>query len=147
VRVAPPTTASQGPAAIQAVTRTGLTTAVELAPMPTGGSTSGSPAGLHLRAVRIGWGQQRMVRTFRGSDRPCRTRPADRSLVAEDRNAGGVRDQKGPEPRVCSRFAHETVRHWQEQRETAARAGGAKAQVERLVRNQMNTSERRSNDS
>jgi hypothetical protein len=30
--------------------------------------------------------------------RPCRARPADRSLVAEARSAGGVRDQTGPEP-------------------------------------------------
>jgi pimeloyl-ACP methyl ester carboxylesterase len=30
--------------------------------------------------------------------RPCRARPADRSLVAEYRSAGGVRDQTGPEP-------------------------------------------------
>ena len=29
-------------------------------------------------------------------DRPCRARPTDRSLVAEDRSAGGVRDQTGP---------------------------------------------------
>jgi hypothetical protein len=32
-----------------------------------------------------------------GFDRPCRARPADRSLVAEDRSAEGVRDQTGPE--------------------------------------------------
>src|SRR4029453_19458011 len=31
-----------------------------------------------------------------GLDRPCRARPADRSLVAEDRSAGGVRDRTGP---------------------------------------------------
>src|SRR5215207_9320793 len=29
---------------------------------------------------------------------PCRARPADRSLVAEDRSARGVRDRTGPEP-------------------------------------------------
>jgi hypothetical protein len=34
-----------------------------------------------------------------GLHRPCRTRPADRSLVAEDRSAGGVRDRTGPAPR------------------------------------------------
>ena len=33
-----------------------------------------------------------------GSDRSCRARPAGRSLVAEDRSAGGIRDQRGPEP-------------------------------------------------
>ena len=32
----------------------------------------------------------------RAGNRPCRARPADRSLVAEDRSAGGVRDQTGP---------------------------------------------------
>jgi hypothetical protein len=32
-----------------------------------------------------------------GQDRPCRARPADRSLVAEDRSAAGVRDPTGPE--------------------------------------------------
>jgi hypothetical protein len=31
-----------------------------------------------------------------GFDRLCRARPADRSLVAEDRSAAGVRDQTGP---------------------------------------------------
>jgi hypothetical protein len=46
-----------------------------------------------------------------GQDRPCRARPADRSLVAEDRSAGGVRDPTGPEelPRVLRALAHETV--------------------------------------
>ena len=33
----------------------------------------------------------------RRQHRPCRARPADRSLVAEDRSAGGVRDRTGPE--------------------------------------------------
>jgi hypothetical protein len=32
------------------------------------------------------------------NDRPCCARPADRSLVAEDRSAAGVRDRTGPEP-------------------------------------------------
>src|SRR4051794_23486368 len=36
----------------------------------------------------------------RGLHRPCRARPADRSLVAEDRSAAGVRDQTRPEPAV-----------------------------------------------
>ena len=31
-------------------------------------------------------------------DRPCRARPADRSLAAEDRSATGVRDLTGPDP-------------------------------------------------
>jgi hypothetical protein len=30
-------------------------------------------------------------------DRPCRARPADRSLVAEDRSAEGVRDRTEPD--------------------------------------------------
>jgi hypothetical protein len=34
----------------------------------------------------------------RWQDRPCRARPADRSLVAEDRSAEGVRDRTGPTP-------------------------------------------------
>ena len=46
-----------------------------------------------------------------GQYRPCRARPADRSLVAEDRSAAGVRDHTGPEelPRVLRALAHETV--------------------------------------
>jgi hypothetical protein len=36
--------------------------------------------------------------------RPCRARPADRSLVAEDRSAGGVRDRTGPEPPMLTRL-------------------------------------------
>jgi hypothetical protein len=39
-----------------------------------------------------------------GKDRPCRARPADRSLVAEDRSAEGVRDQTGPEPPMLTRL-------------------------------------------
>ena len=37
---------------------------------------------------------------------PCRARPTDRSLVAEDRSTEGLRDQTGPEPPVhgaCTR--------------------------------------------
>jgi hypothetical protein len=41
----------------------------------------------------------------RGYDRSCRARPADRSLVAEDRSAGGVRDRTGPEP-AGTRWVH-----------------------------------------
>jgi hypothetical protein len=46
-----------------------------------------------------------------GRDRPCSARPADRSLVAEDRSAGGVRDRPGPDelPRRLQRLAHRTV--------------------------------------
>jgi hypothetical protein len=93
----------------------------------------------------LGLLSKRVVST--GSDRPAVPGRPIRSLVAEDRSAGGVRDQRGPKARVCSRLAHETVRHWQEQRGTASRGGEAKAQVERPVRSQMNTSERGSNDS
>jgi hypothetical protein len=70
-----------------------------------------------------------------------------RSLVAEDRSAAGVRDRTGPEPRTCSRRAHETVRHWEEQRGTVTRGGEAKTQLGSPVRYHTDTSERRSNDS
>jgi hypothetical protein len=43
--------------------------------------------------------------TGSGLDRPCRARPADRSLVAEDRSAEGVRDRTGPEP-AGTRWVH-----------------------------------------
>jgi hypothetical protein len=70
-----------------------------------------------------------------------------RSLVAEDRNARGVRDRTGPEPpslfTACSRdrpppagMARDSYL-WER----------AKAQVEQPVRSQMDTWERRSNDS
>ena len=42
--------------------------------------------------------------------RPCRARPADRSLVAEDRSARGVRDQTGPEPLMLVRGGSATDR-------------------------------------
>jgi len=45
-----------------------------------------------------------MVGMGRGRDRPCRARPADRSLVAEDRSAAGVRHQTGPEPPMLTRL-------------------------------------------
>jgi hypothetical protein len=41
---------------------------------------------------------KRVVST--GSDRPCRARPADPVPGPEDRSAGGVRDQTGPDPAV-----------------------------------------------
>ena len=47
--------------------------------------------------ARSGFGEQGLH--GRGLHRPCRARPADRSLVAEDRSAGGVRDRTGPDPR------------------------------------------------
>jgi hypothetical protein len=37
-------------------------------------------------------------------------RPADRSQVAEDRSAGGIRDQTGPEPPDAHEIAHGTHR-------------------------------------
>jgi hypothetical protein len=49
-----------------------------------------------------------MVGMGRGRDRPCRARPADRSLVAEDRSAAGVRDRTGPEPPDAHEIAHGT---------------------------------------
>jgi hypothetical protein len=44
-------------------------------------------------------------------DRPCRARPADRSLIAEDRSAGGVRDRTGPKDAAAppSRLANDGV--------------------------------------
>jgi hypothetical protein len=46
-----------------------------------------------------------------GLYRPCRARPADRSLVAEDRSAEGVRDQTGPKGAAAprSRLANDAV--------------------------------------
>jgi hypothetical protein len=46
-----------------------------------------------------------------GLDRPCRARLADRSLVAEDRSAGGVRDRTGPKDTAAplSRLANDAV--------------------------------------
>jgi len=46
-----------------------------------------------------------------GFDRPCRARPADRSLVAEDRSARGVRDRTGPKDAAAprSRLANDAV--------------------------------------
>jgi hypothetical protein len=37
----------------------------------------------------------------RAGNRPCRARQADRSLVAEDQSAAGVRDQTEPEPTLA----------------------------------------------
>jgi hypothetical protein len=82
-----------------------------------------------------------------GKHRPCSARPADRSLVAEDRSARKRPRPGGTGTRACSRRAHETGRRWQERRGTATRRGEAKAQVQGPVWRQMNTSERRSNDS
>jgi hypothetical protein len=69
-----------------------------------------------------------------------------RSLVAEAGapEASTTRRERNP---ACSRLAHETVRHRQEQRRTATSGGEAKAYADRLARSQMDTSERRSNDS
>ena len=39
-----------------------------------------------------------------GLHRPCRARPADRSLAAEDRSAGGVRDRTEPKPPMLTRL-------------------------------------------
>ena len=89
----------------------------------------------------------RNVVLSKGEHRPCRARPADRSLVTEDRSAAGVRDRTGPEPRACSRLAHGTIRHQQEWRGTAARGEEAKAQVETPARSQTDASEPPSNDS
>jgi hypothetical protein len=47
-----------------------------------------------------------MASKSQGFDRPCHARPADRSLVAEDRSAEGVHDRTGPEP-TGTRWVHE----------------------------------------
>jgi hypothetical protein len=39
-----------------------------------------------------------------GCERPCRVQPADPVLVAEDRSAGGSREQTGPEPPMLTRL-------------------------------------------
>jgi hypothetical protein len=39
-----------------------------------------------------------------GCERPCRAQPADRSLVAEDPSARGVRDRAGPESPMLTRL-------------------------------------------
>jgi hypothetical protein len=46
------------------------------------------------------------MRSYRRLHRPYRARPADRSVVAEDRSAGGVRDRTGPEPQPGPRWGH-----------------------------------------
>jgi len=51
-------------------------------------------APVHTGSEGLGLLSKRVVST--GSDWPCRARPADRCLVAEDRSAGGVRDQTEP---------------------------------------------------
>jgi len=49
--------------------------------------------------------------TLGGLHRSCPTRPFESGLVAEDRSAGGVRDQTRPEPTPNAHgVAHETVR-------------------------------------
>ena len=50
--------------------------------------------------ARVTGDRQEPCCSTRRLDRPCRDRPADRSLVAEDRSAGGVRDRTGPDPAV-----------------------------------------------
>jgi hypothetical protein len=49
--------------------------------------------------ARSGFGSRGSVGP--GLHRPCRARPADRSLVAEDRSAAGVRDRTGPDLGPC----------------------------------------------
>jgi site-specific DNA recombinase len=102
------------------------------------GAVLGPPASGYSRSTTVPGGRQRRsltavsaatgrraVHGMQGSRlyRPCRARPADRSLAAEDRSAEGVRDRTGPEPRACSRLAHGTVRHRQGWRGTATVTG------------------------
>ena len=60
-----------------------------------GGSTRDRPTVCAIERANVGWRGTSSELGFdcRGQDRPCRARPADGSLVAEDRSAGGVRDQ------------------------------------------------------
>ena len=60
--------------------------------------------------------------------RPCRARPADRSLAAEDRSAGGVRDRAGPEP-AGTRWVHAEPAGRGVQRARAVTSGGEEPQV------------------
>jgi hypothetical protein len=78
---------------------------------------------------------------------PCRARPADRSLVAEDRSAEGVGDQTGPEPESDHGLLTGPS---DTPRSIAGRLAvgiEAKTKVARPGRREVDTSERRSNDS
>jgi hypothetical protein len=66
----------------------------------------------------------------RWQDRPCRARPADRSLAAEDRSAGGVRDRMGAEP-AGTRWVHAEPAGRGLQRAPAVGRGTEKQQVRR----------------
>jgi hypothetical protein len=65
-------------------------------------STCAAPILAGDSSARSGFGSRGSV--GRGLHRPCRARPADRSLVAEDRSAEGVCDQTGPEPPMLTRL-------------------------------------------
>jgi hypothetical protein len=60
--------------------------------------------------------------------RPCRARPADRSLVAEDRSAEGVRGRTGPEP-AGTRWVHADPAGRGVQRARAVTSGSEEPQV------------------
>jgi hypothetical protein len=60
--------------------------------------------------------------------RPCRARPADRSLVADDRSAAGVRDRVGPEP-AGTRWVHAEPAGRGLQRAQAVTSGSEEPQV------------------
>jgi hypothetical protein len=66
-------------------------------------------------------------------DRPCRARPADRSLAAEDRSAGGVRDRTGAEP-AGRRWVHAEPAGRGLQRAPAVSRGTEEQQVRRPAR-------------
>jgi hypothetical protein len=53
---------------------------------------------------RVGGPKLYGMQGVKGFDRPCRAPPADRSLVAEDRSASGVRDQTGLECPMLTRL-------------------------------------------
>jgi hypothetical protein len=66
----------------------------------------------------------------RWQDRPCRAWPADRSLAAEDRSAGGVRDRTGAEP-AGTRWVHAEPAGRGLQRAPAVGRGTEEQQVRR----------------
>ena len=72
--------------------------------------------------------QVHMACKSRGQDRSCRARPPDRSLVAEDRSAEGVRDRTGPES-AGSRWVHEEPAGRGLQRARAVTRGAKEPQV------------------
>ena len=68
-----------------------------------------------------------------GCDRPCRARPADRSLVAEDRSAAGVRDRTGPGTPLLTRLLTGRATTPRDERVRDGDDAAASAQLDGLV--------------